>query len=355
MKRSLSLLLLLLPLLVSGQKFIYDIDFVTDFDNREYHNPYAPSQTIFGMRLTPTVGVALNDSLGGTHRFRAGLSFVQPFGAPMKMGTLFPTVYYQFQQKGFNLNFGTIPFYELYEDLPSFLMNDSLRFAYPNIQGALLGYSSSKGFVQFFCDWRGLQSKTIREAFRLVLVGQYNYHWFQVGGYGQINHLANKATTEPNLGVCDDIVISPYIGGNFSSYTPLDTLAIRVGYLGGYYTDRKVNEQSISSGLLVDLFLRWRFLALKNSFYYGQGQMPYYAKYGQELYQGSPFYQSGLYNRTDLMIYLVRRSLVNCYFSWNLHVVEGYGLSNQQQLVLRFNFGNYRKGNHRKLKNLSNT
>ena len=345
MKRILLLIFILLPLWLSGQRFIYDIDFTTYFDNREYHNPYTPSQTIFGMRLTPVVGVELYDSLGGRHLFRAGVTYIQPFGAPMHMGNILPTVYYQFQQSGFTLNFGTVPYYELYQALPNFLMSDSLRFAYPNIQGALLGYRSEQGYVQFFCDWRGLQSKTIREAFRLVILGQYQYQWFQVGGYGQINHLANKALSEPNLGVCDDIVISPYLGGNFSDYTPLDTLAFRIGYMGGYYTDRKAGEMQLSSGVTIDFSLRWRFLGLKNSFYYGQGQMPYYARYGQELYQGSPFYQAKLYNRTDLMLYLLRREMVHCYFAWNLHVVDGYGLSNQQQLVLRFNFGNVNKRN----------
>ena len=175
MKRNILFLLLALPIMASSQKFIYDIDFVTDFDNREYHNPYTPSQTIFGIRLTPVVGVLLNDSLGGKHLFRAGVSYIQPFGAPMEMGHLLPTIYYQYRQSGFTLNFGTVPYYELYQDLPSFLMSDSLRFSYPNIQGALLGYASNQGFVQFFCDWRGLQSKNIREAFRLVFLGQYNY------------------------------------------------------------------------------------------------------------------------------------------------------------------------------------
>ena len=128
------------------------------------------------------------------------------------------------------------------------LLGDSLRCTDRNIQGALLGYASHQGFVRFFCDWGGLQSKNIREAFRLVMLGQYNYKWFQVGGYGQINHLANKALSEPNLGVCDDIVISPYVGGNFSDYTPLDTMAFRIGYLGGYYTDRKAGKRQMSSG-----------------------------------------------------------------------------------------------------------
>ena len=352
MRSKILVFFLLVSVASVGQRFIYDVDFVTYFDNREYHNPYEVSSTLFGMRLTPVVGVELTDREGGVHALRGGLSYIQPFGAEMRSGKLFPTIYYDYAFRGYSVNLGTIPYTGLWEDLPLFLMNDSLRFAYPNIQGALLGYSSERGYVQFFCDWRGMQSKTTREAFRLVLLGRYAYDWFYVGGYGAMNHLANKALSEPNLGVCDDVMINPYVGVNLSDYTPLDTFSVRVGYLGGYYTDRKVGAMSVRSGFLCDFFVRWRFLGLKNSLYVGQGQMPYYEKYGSELYQGSALYQSGLYNRTDVMVYLIRRSFVNCYFSWNFHVLKGYGLSNEQQLVLRFNLDGLKR--KEKLRNLSN-
>ena len=50
---------------------------------------------------------------------------------------------------------------------------------------------------------------------------------------------------------------------------------------------------------------------------------------------GDPFYQSRLYNRTDLFVYLYRSSFVNFYFSWNMHY-DGYHLQHQQQMIVRF-------------------
>ena len=41
--------------------FVYDVRFDMDFDNREFaRNKFSPSMTIFGARLTPSVGVSVH-------------------------------------------------------------------------------------------------------------------------------------------------------------------------------------------------------------------------------------------------------------------------------------------------------
>ena len=43
MRSKILVFFLLVSVASVGQRFIYDVDFVTYFDNREYHNPYEVS------------------------------------------------------------------------------------------------------------------------------------------------------------------------------------------------------------------------------------------------------------------------------------------------------------------------
>ena len=353
MKKQLVLFLLFAGIYtqVHAQTFSYDVDFITYFDNREYQSALQPSQTIFGTRLSPEIGVIFNDSLGGTHKMMAGVSYIQPFGAQWQAAKLIPTVYYQYKQSGFTVSLGAIPYTHLQHALPDYLMSDSMSFAYPNIQGALFQYQSKWGFAEFLCDWRGLPSSTTREAFRLIMNGQFHYDWFLAGGYGQLNHLANKSSDQPNLGVCDDSYVNPFIGVDFSNKTPFDSLSLKLGYLVGMQRDRKQNRTYTPQGATIDLFARWKFLGIQNRLYVGDNLMPLYGTYGTLLNQGNAFYQSPIYNRTDLMIYIIQRPFVNCYFAWNLHYTKGEKLGHQQQLVVHFNLDAI-KHNSGRLQNL---
>lgn len=335
-----------------AQKFLYDVDFVLNFDNREVNNPYEKSGTIFGFRLTPTIGVGLQDSLGGSHRLMAGASYIQPCGADWKKVTVTPTVFYEYDIKGFRMNLGFVPYMELIEALPDYLRSDSLAFAYPNIQGALFQYQSRHGYAMLMCDWRGMMSHETREAFRIVGGGKYYHEWLMAGGFAQMNHLSHNA--DSITGVCDDIVLNPLIGATVGQYTPLDSLSLQVGYLGGLQRDRKYGQQWWTNGFVAEMYLGWRFIGFRNSFYVGQDQMPLYAQYGQLLNQGDPRYRAELYNRTDLFFYIVRRSFVTCYAGWSLIVTDKGTISNQQQVVCRFNLdGLLRHPEKKKIRTLS--
>ena len=56
-------------------QFLYDVDFTTYFDNREYRSPYQIPQTIFNFRLSPELGVRILDRAGGRHDVVAGVSY----------------------------------------------------------------------------------------------------------------------------------------------------------------------------------------------------------------------------------------------------------------------------------------
>lgn len=64
-------------------KFAYDVDFEMNFDNREFvGNRFSKSMTIFGARLTPSVGITVpQPDKGMMHRLMAGIDVMKDFGA----------------------------------------------------------------------------------------------------------------------------------------------------------------------------------------------------------------------------------------------------------------------------------
>lgn len=321
--------------ILQAQEFNYDIRLTHFFDNREFDNQYALPQTLFGIRLSPELEWKKQDIQGADHSIHVGIHYLQPIGGTIKLGQLDPIVFYQYKKGGYNLHFGVVPFSELIEKLPLQVMSDSLSYVYPNIQGALFQYQSGKSFFEGMLDWRGAMSSQTREAFRVILKGRYYLGNFSLGGITFLNHLANKAPTQPKEGVCDDYLVSPEIGFHLDKNKILDTTSIRLGYIFAYSRERITNTSYQSNGLLLDLFVKWHFLALQNSFYVGNNLMPLYEKYGSGLHLGDPFYRASRYNRTSLMLYLIDKEFVTCTFSWNLHFTKGDPIGHQQLLNLR--------------------
>ncbi|MDR2972129.1 MAG: hypothetical protein LBU83_09410 [Bacteroidales bacterium] len=330
------LILLILPKIGFSQKFCYDVDLLFFFDNREYHTPYSESQTLFKIRLSPTIGLKLNDKHEGVHKLMAGIHYLQPIGSTYRNLKFFPTIYYHYEYKNINGYFGTIPFVKMLQPIPDYLMCDSVVYDYPNIQGGLIQYQSKHGFVEIQCDWRGQQTKTQREAYRLLLDGEYQYRILKIGGFLVLGHLANKSYPAKKDGVCDELVVNPYIKLDFSTLTPFRSFYIKSGYILSISRERITESTFIKHGAEIELFLNWRFLGVKNTFYVGENLFPLYPNYASLLNRGSPYYQSKLYNRTDLFIYLYRNNFLNCYFSWNFHIVPKYKINHQQQLILCF-------------------
>ena len=313
-------------------QLLYDVDFTTYFDNREYHEPYQIPQTFLNFRLSPQIGVRILDRAGGRHELVAGVSYTQRLGGDWKDVQFNPIAYYHFNYKGFDAGMGAIPYTRRIMPMPEWLLYDSLTYMHPNIQGALLQYRDQRGFVEFMCDWRGAQTEERREMFRLVLNGQYQYKWLQVGGLAHMNHKAGFAKTFEH--VTDDVHAHAFVGFDVTQYVPLDSLSLRTGYIFGWERDRGNNESCLNHGFIMELYANWWFLGVKNTLYCGDNLMPLLARNSNSCL-GDPFYQSHIYNRTDLFVYLYRSSFVNFYFSWNMHY-DGNRLQHQQQMIVRF-------------------
>lgn len=314
-------------------QFIYDVDFTTYFDNREYYKPYQEAQTILNFRLSPQVGVRILDRVGGTHELIAGVNYTQRLGGNWRDVQFNPIAYYHYAYRGFDLGMGAIPYTRRIMPMPEWLMYDSLTYMHPNIQGALFQYRDERGFVEMMCDWRGAQTPTRQEMFRIVGNGQYQYQWLQVGGLAHMNHKASFAAPNHEY-VMDDVHLHAFFGADVTDYTPFDSLSIRAGYIFGWQRDREIYESFFNHGLIIEFYASWWFLGLKNTFYYGDNLQPLRPR-NAFVCLGDPFYQSRIYNRTDIFAYLYRSSFVNFYLSWNMHY-DGNRLQHQQQMIVRF-------------------
>lgn len=314
-----------------AQQVAWSVDMTGFFDNREYGYSKAQSQTFFGTRLSPEIGIRM-----GRSAVMAGVSWVQPIDGSTHGAKVHPTVYYNYESPRFRMSLGMFPRTRLLENTPAILQYDSLTYFRPNIAGALFQYVHTKGFAEFYVDWRQVQTEQVREAFMVVFNGRWQpLPYLFAGGHLVMNHLARPRNSSDLYTVTDNLIASPYLGVDFSSYTPLDTLTLKIGYHISLDRLRNVGTWHHPQGVLIDLLAEWRFLGLRNTFYTGGAQMPLYPQLGAQLNQGDPFYQSPTYNRTDIYAYIFRNSYLNCLASCNLHYTPG-NLDFQQQLILRF-------------------
>lgn len=315
----------------NAQKFLWEVDFTGFFDNREFKAPYQTPQTFFGTRLSPAIGVAIKDE----HELMGGLSWMREFGSH-KDRKIDWTVFYRYNTPKLKASFGSFPRRLLVEEYPSALVYDSILYYNPNINGALIQYFTPAGHVEAHIDWRSQQTKTDREIFTMASSGRFNLKRAFAGWFLTVNHFAKPKNAPEGMNVIDNIMFNPYIGGNFSRLTPLDSLQLKTGLLMSLDRNRGDGIWHRPAGLLAELTLQWRFLGLHDVFYAGGNQLPFYNEFGSALHFADPFYRAKVYNRTDLYVYLLRNKYVECKALCNMHAVGGR-LQFQQQLLLRFN------------------
>ncbi len=324
-------------------KFLWGVDANTVFDNREGDKTYAPQQTIFFSRISPSFGVQFL----GEHKFVVGTHYIQPIGIGYKNPKFVPTAYYNFthseNKRFWDVSFGMIPRRFMSLELPSILYSDSMSYYNPNIRGILLRYNKYKYDncfrQQLSLDWRSLQSAEQREAFNVNYEFLANLGpFFFLGADAQLNHLAKRNPAPEGEGVNDDMFVQPFVGVDFRN-TPFDVLYFKVGYAASFDRCRAIGDWEIDKGVQAKLLLYWRRLGLVENLYIGDKQFPLYSMYGPLLNMGDPHYQSSVYSMTSIYCTIVSNRNVSFFPSLDFHVTKE-GVSCYQRVVLRVNVGN---------------
>lgn len=320
--RILSILILFFlatPVLQARQKdevrFAYDVGFEMKFDNREfYRSGFSKSMTIFGARLTPSVGLTINEE----HKLMAGIDVMKDFGSPDKDLLKEVTLYYkldkQLENTGLQIYAGIFPRKVAEGSYSEAFFSDSLKFYDSNLEGLLLKFSRPKACFELGCDWMGQYGDTTRERFMVFSSGMGKVAPFLTLGYdGYMYHFAGSRQVK---GVVDNILVNPYARADLGGYMDLQTFSVRLGWLQALQNDRRnVGRYVRPGGGEIDVeIMNWN-IGIRNSLFVGTDLMPYYnrqdaggIKYGSLLYPGDPFYRVhddadggiGTYDRMDL-------------------------------------------------------
>lgn len=284
--------------------FAYDLNFDMQFDNREfYKSAYTSSMTVFGTRLTPAVGVDLEQKNGARHRLMLGVDVLKNFGAANKSSELFKeiTLYYNVQKQlgktGFEMVAGVFPRRFAEGNYSTAFYSDSLRFYDNNLEGLLLKFSRPKAYFEVGCDWMGRYDTYTRERFQIFSSGEGQVLPFMSIGYAaSLYHFSCSGVSD---GVVDNFLVNPYLRFDLASKADLEMLSVRLGWLQALQNDRAHVGQYVFPGgaELVMQVQKWN-VGIKNDMFVGKDMMPYYNtfdnagyKYGNLLYMGSPFYR----------------------------------------------------------------
>lgn len=337
-------------------KFAYDLNFEYNFDNREFdtgENLYTNSMTINAARLTPLIGIKVNETGQLRHKLLSGIDIMKEMGkAPVGNGdeALENAKLFQELLIFYNLNAnvgktqingyaGQFPRRLFRGEYGNEFLSDSLRFYDNNVEGVLLQFRRPKSLYELSCDWLGQFGSMRREKFILAGYGCSEFMpWLSAGMTISYTHLANMLEYG---GVVDNLLSQPFVKFNFRPFLPLEELSLKLSWLQGMQRDRvKDKEFDFPHGAQLDLkVMKWK-VGIENKAYFGTGLMPYYNvkdaggnTYGELLYHGDPFYrvipivtdlgETGFYDRLEVFYqpkisdYLYIRLSLFCHFAEN--------------------------------------
>lgn len=284
--------------------FVYDLDFDMQFDNREFDGTsYTSSMTVFGARVTPAVGVGLQQKNGTKHRLMVGIDIMKNFGAASKNSELFDemTLYYdvkkQLGKTEFEMVAGVFPRRYAEGSYSQAFYSDSLRFYDNNLEGLLLKFSRPKAYFEIGCDWMGMYDTFSRERFQIFSSGEGKVLPFLSLGYAA--SLYHFSCSGVSIGVVDNVLINPYLHFDLASVADMQALSVRLGWLQALQNDRaNVGHYVFPGGAEVVMEVQKWNVGVRNDMFIGTDMMPYYNavdnagyKYGNVLYMGSPFYR----------------------------------------------------------------
>lgn len=318
-----------------AQRLEWAVDFSTVFDNREGDHTYTASKTFFQTQLAPEIGLSM---LNGTHRIMGGVVWTQPIGAEWDGYKLSPTLYYQFgdRRNPWGFAMGMFPRTLLHTPLPNYIWNDSVYYCQHNVRGAMVQYAGHDGWAELVVDWRGMQSRTRREAFNIIGHGQWQRPGSMVfaGGVVMLNHYALHQDAGDDEHIVDNIIVNPYVGLDLGARTGLDSLTVKAGPLMGIVRNRAYDKWKAPTGLWLEAFARWRWLGVRQTVYAGGRLFPYYQEHGAALDQGEPYLQSKYYARTDVYGFILSNWFMDLRAALDFNFAE-HNFNFYQRLILR--------------------
>ena len=354
----------------SRVKFIYDATFDYKFDNREFDagkEQFTESMTLYGARLTPSVGLKVSQNESVSHKLMLGIDVMKEFGRhPVAEGPeagnalentrLFReiTMYYGLDARldAWKINgyAGIFP-RALSEGVYSqAFFSDSLKFYDNNLEGLLMKASAPRTYMELVFDWNGQFGSFRREQFNIFGYGHYEFNdWLSAGLAFKYHHYANA---EEYGSVVDDGLFQPFVKFDFGEACGLQELSAGLsGYLAVQQDRRLENGKRNPGGAELTLSVRNWNVGIENRTYYGKNLMPFYNsvddggyKYGNSLYSGSAFYRimpdrtggCDFYDRLEVYYQPHIADFLDLRLSVVAHFPNGFSYAGMQQKLSLF-------------------
>ncbi|WP_114779279.1 hypothetical protein [Botryobacter ruber] len=318
--------LLLLLCLTGGtataQVLEWQLNLHTFVDNREYMKSERFSQTIFGTRLAPEIGLQLDS----VHRVRGGFNALYEFGSRDFTTEIKPVLYYQYDTRNWDFYAGVFPRFGLLSDYPRALLADTLQYFRPNVEGLLARYENDFLQETAWIDWTSRQTAVDRETFIFGLSGTLHRGIFFLSHYAMMFHNAGPAIRLPDDHVQDNGAAAVKLGLDLSHRFIFDSLTINTGGIMSFERTRDVGGWSLPKGALLEFHARYKSVALTNSWYKGEGH---------NLLLGDRFYTAKNYNRLDLSWAPIQYRKIEGAFTFSFHFLENV-IDSQQAFSLRY-------------------
>lgn len=310
--------------------FRYVVSFKTILDNLEDSWPYLSTRTIVGSTLTPMVGVQV-----GRHALLGGAFLNTRYGTSPKIKAE-PRLYYQYKDEHFMVAAGLFS-----RDLmkPSRLFHYTTAYKVFNntLHGFLGQYTTETGYAEALIDWYLADAAHSRDGFILRVSGCKRFGGWFLDGQFSYHHRADTALFK-YFNVFDRLQYDFRLGYDFARLqTVFRSLYLTAGFVGDADQKRLYTGFKLKPGFGFETALNidWKGLYVRNTFYYGQSQMPFYAEYGSELYSADPFYRSAFYDQLAVG-YVYKYKWVSVGAHVLLFFVDAPKVANQQQLTLSF-------------------
>lgn len=347
-------------------KFIYDADFDFKFDNREFDagdEQFTESMTLFGARLTPSIGLRIRQNGKVSHKLMAGIDVFKEFGrSPAADGpeadkglentrlfremTLYYGIYANLNKWRLRGYAGIFPRALSEGAYSQAFFSDSLLFYDNNLEGILFKAATPRTYMEIALDWNGKYGESRREQFSIFGYGRYEFtHWLAAGLAFKYHHYADAAEYGS---VVDDGLDYPFVRFDIAKHTGFQELSLTAGMYAAMQQDRRMeggDPDYSFGGELTAVVQKWN-VGFENRLYYGQDLMPYYNyvddggyKYGHSLYSGSPFYRItpehsddwAIYDRMELYYQPHIADFLDLRLSIVAHFPDGFKYAGMQQ------------------------
>ena len=312
---------------VRAQDIGWQVGFHGFADNREYAHSGRYSQSILGVRIAPEIYFSLDSS----HFLHAGVNYLHEFGSnpSSRRNRVLPTIYYNYKRKGHDFYIGMFPREGLLSGYHRAILNDTLTYYRPNIEGLLWRYTGKAFHQQVWIDWTSRQTETQREQFLAGSSGRVNIGKAYVAHQITLWHNAGTQSDEEQLPIRDNAAALVKVGIVPTPKSFPDSLNISVGGIIALDRLRGVYDWRTPKGLLVDLYAGYRKFFVANSFYAGE-PLP--------IVYGDRFYSARRYNRLDIGWKPLQYKGLEGRFTLSFHFTPG-AVDNQQQFSLHYRIG----------------